>query len=110
MKNIIVARKIYPEDYIGLRTLVYIEEKTFIEVLEDLYKYSRFKIDQYGVVYYYQYEKRESHYSTHKSISIPIDFNKFLIIYSCRGFPAKQLLSAIIQDYILYKKVKQTST
>lgn len=93
-------RKIFPEDHAALRKLVFEEDKTYVEVLSKIHEFSKQRIEKEGLKYYADFEKYTTPSAKHKSVGLPQDFNKFLNDLSSKEFPAKHLLSAMIQDFI----------
>lgn len=91
-------RYIFPEDYQILKRLAYEMDKTFVELLNDVLKHSQSK--KFSADLYIKYEKRKSASKTHKSVRVPNDLNNFVMEHSEISYiPAKQLLSAMIQDF-----------
>lgn len=97
-------RKIFPEDHAALRKLVFEEDKTYVEVLSKIHEFSKLRIkekgEEEGLKYYAVFEKYTTPSAKHKSVGLPQEFNKYLNDLSSKEYPAKQLLSAMIQDFI----------
>lgn len=93
-------RKIFPEDHEALRKLVFEENQSYVEILSEIYDFSKDRIAKNGLKYYANFEKYTTPSAKHKSVGLPQEFNKFLNECSSKEFPAKHLLSAMIQDFI----------
>lgn len=93
-----VPRRIYPEDHEELRKLAFFKRMTYIEVLNEIFAFSKEK--DKDIDYYLQYKKHDSPSIKHKSVRIPSDLNEYLNKKSNKKITAKQLLSAIIRDYV----------
>lgn len=91
-------RYIFPEDHQILKRMSYEMDKTFVEVLNDVLEYAQSK--KFSADLYIKYEKRKSASKTHKSVRVPNALNNFVMEHSEISYiPAKQLLSAMIQDF-----------
>ncbi|MFJ7954214.1 hypothetical protein ACIQZG_22180 [Lysinibacillus sp. NPDC096418] len=94
-------RRIFPEDHEALRKLAFDKKLSYVELLNEIHEFSKIKMHEKGLEYYREFEKYNTPSAQHKSLGLPQEFNAFLNEFSTRDFPAKHLLSAIIQDYII---------
>ena len=97
-------RRIFPGDHEALRKLVFEKGTSYVDVLSEIHEFSECRIKEKGIMYYKSFERYITPSAKHKSVGLPQEFNDFLNKVSTKDFPAKHLLSAMIQDFILSKK------
>lgn len=97
-------RRIFPEDHEALRVLAFKKNNSFLNVLNDIYKFAKKQLEYKDISYYNSFLKYETPSIQHKSVRISNEFNEFLNSHATKENSAKFLLSAMIQDYIKSNK------
>lgn len=92
------SRRIYIEDYNLLKEMSYVSDKKITQILDEMAVH--YQKSNFGITKLNKATKHTSKATTNKAIKVPVKFNEYLLTKATElNTNAKQLLSAMIQDY-----------